>query len=71
VFVVDDAGKVAARPVETGTRQHGRVAIESGLSEGVSVVVAGAGFLNDGNLVRIATAEAAAADTGNAAEPAQ
>ncbi len=61
VFVVGDDGKVSARPVATGTRQNGRVAIESGLSEGVSVVVAGAGFLNDGNLVRVAAGEAASA----------
>ncbi|WP_192177696.1 efflux RND transporter periplasmic adaptor subunit [Mesorhizobium amorphae] len=58
VFVVDGAGKVSARSVTTGARQNGRVAIESGLSAGDSVVVAGAGFLSDGNLVRIASAEA-------------
>ncbi|TIX24871.1 MAG: efflux RND transporter periplasmic adaptor subunit, partial [Mesorhizobium sp.] len=46
VFVVDDQGKVGAHPVATGTRQNGRVAIESGLSESDRVVVAGAGFLN-------------------------
>ncbi|TIO01322.1 MAG: efflux transporter periplasmic adaptor subunit, partial [Mesorhizobium sp.] len=64
-------GKVSARPVATGTRQNGRVAIESGLSEGVSVVVAGAGFLNDGNLVRVAADETKAADAASTAEPAQ
>ncbi|RVC75107.1 MAG: efflux RND transporter periplasmic adaptor subunit [Mesorhizobium sp.] len=64
VFVVDAAGKVSARLVTTGTRQSGRVAIESGLSEGDHVVVAGAGFLSDGNLVRVASA---AADAGAAA----
>ncbi|TPO21508.1 efflux RND transporter periplasmic adaptor subunit [Mesorhizobium sp. CU2] len=58
VFVVDGAGKANARPVVTGTRQDGRVAIQSGLSEGDSVVVAGAGFLSDGNLVRVVAAEA-------------
>lgn len=58
VFVVDGAGKVSARSVATGARQNGRVAIENGLSAGDSVVVAGAGFLSDGNLVRIASAEA-------------
>ena len=59
VFVVDAAGKAAARAVTTGAHQNGRVAIESGLSEGESVVVAGAGFLSDGNLVRIAKAQPA------------
>ena len=42
------------RPVTTGAHRDGRVVIESGLSEGDDVVVAGAGFLSDGNLVRVA-----------------
>ncbi|RAZ89043.1 efflux transporter periplasmic adaptor subunit [Mesorhizobium hawassense] len=71
VFVVGDDGKVSARAVVTGTRQNGRVAIESGLSEGAPVVVAGAGFLNDGNLVRVAAGEAAAADAASVKEQAQ
>ncbi|TPJ51496.1 efflux RND transporter periplasmic adaptor subunit [Mesorhizobium sp. B2-7-1] len=70
VFVVDDQGKVSARPVATGTRQNGRVAIQRGLSEGLSVVVAGADFLNDGNLVRVAAGEATA-DAASTAERAQ
>ncbi|AZO09566.1 efflux RND transporter periplasmic adaptor subunit [Mesorhizobium sp. M3A.F.Ca.ET.080.04.2.1] len=71
VFVVGDDGKVTERPVVTGTRQNDRVAIESGLSEGDRVVVAGAGFLNDGNLVRVAADETKAADAASTAEPAQ
>ncbi|PBB28823.1 efflux transporter periplasmic adaptor subunit [Mesorhizobium sp. WSM3882] len=71
VFVVGDDGKVTERPVVTGTRQNGRVAIESGLSEGDRVVVAGAGFLNDGNLVRVAADETKAADAASTAEPTQ
>ncbi|WP_095203953.1 efflux RND transporter periplasmic adaptor subunit [Mesorhizobium carmichaelinearum] len=59
VFVVDAADRAAARAVTTGAHQNGRVAIESGLSEGDSVVIAGAGFLSDGNLVRIADAQPA------------
>lgn len=70
VFVVDAAGKAAARAVTTGAHQNGRVAIESGLSEGDSVVVAGAGFLSDGNLVRIADAQAGA-DAGKVTEAAR
>ena len=58
VFVVGTDSKVAARNVETGSRKHGRVAITSGLSEGDTVVVAGSGFLSDGNLVRVAANEA-------------
>lgn len=68
VFVVDASGKVSARSVVTATRQDGRVAIESGLSEGEDVVVAGAGFLSDGNLVRVASIEADAAPTAAKAE---
>ncbi|WP_256751855.1 efflux RND transporter periplasmic adaptor subunit [Mesorhizobium sp. Mes31] len=66
VFVVGDGGKVSARAVSTGMRQSGRVVVESGLSEGDSIVVAGAGFLNDGNLVRVATREADAGDAATA-----
>ncbi|QKD02828.1 efflux RND transporter periplasmic adaptor subunit [Mesorhizobium loti] len=71
VFVVDAAGKASARPVRVGGHQNGRVAIEGGLSEGDSVVVAGAGFLSDGNLVRIADAEAATDAAGKVAEAAR
>ncbi|WP_292277606.1 efflux RND transporter periplasmic adaptor subunit [Mesorhizobium sp.] len=71
VFVVGDDGKVTERPIVTGTRQNGRVAIENGLAEGDRVVVAGAGFLNDGNLVRVAADETKAADAASTAEPAQ
>ncbi|WP_181176093.1 efflux RND transporter periplasmic adaptor subunit [Mesorhizobium sp. B2-3-4] len=60
VFVIDGAGKASARPVTVGAHLNGRVAVEDGLSEGDRVVVAGAGFLNDGNLVRVAAAEAGA-----------
>jgi len=66
VFVVDAAGKASARSVVTGARQNGRVAVESGLSEGDHVVVAGAGFLSDGNIVRVASAEADAPSTERA-----
>ncbi|WP_192362194.1 efflux RND transporter periplasmic adaptor subunit [Mesorhizobium mediterraneum] len=58
VFVVGQDGKVAARAVETGSRKDGRVTIVSGLAEGDSVVVSGAGLLNDGNLVRVAASDA-------------
>lgn len=71
VFTVDDAGKVSARPVTTGTRQNGRVAIESGLSEGDDVVVTGSGFLSDGNLVRVASAVADAGSAARSTESAQ
>ncbi len=58
VFVVGEDGKAIARSVETGTRKGGRVAILSGLTQDEYVVIAGAGLLNDGNLVRIGSANA-------------
>lgn len=58
VFVVGSDSKVAARDVETSTRKDGRVAITSGLTQGDNVVIAGAGFLSDGNLVRVAANQA-------------
>ncbi|PSJ63100.1 efflux RND transporter periplasmic adaptor subunit [Mesorhizobium soli] len=60
VFVLGDDGKVKSRSVETGQRAGGRVAILSGLSEGESIVVSGAGFLSDGNLVRVSDSAATA-----------
>lgn len=71
VFVVDAAGKANARAVATGARQGGRVAIESGLSEGDHVVIAGAGFLSDGNQVSVATTEADAGAAAPSTEAAQ
>ncbi len=71
VFVVDASGKAAMRPVTTGTRHNGRVAIESGLAQGDDVVVAGAGFLSDGNLVRVAADTAEAAQAGDGAQAAE
>ncbi len=52
--------RVALRPVTTGRRQDGLVEITSGLAAGERVVVSGAGFLSDGDRVRIATQPEAA-----------
>ena len=62
VFVVSDDNAVALKPVDTGTRQDGRVAVSGDLTEGDRVVTAGAGFLNDGNTVRVVTEQAATAE---------
>ncbi|ENO89205.1 membrane fusion protein [Thauera linaloolentis 47Lol = DSM 12138] len=56
VFSVGGDGRVAQLKVGTGRRAGDRVEIVEGLSEDAQVVVAGAGFLNDGDLVRIAEA---------------
>lgn len=46
--------RVALRPVTTGRRAEGVVEVTSGLAEGERVVVTGAGFLSDGDRVRVA-----------------
>ncbi len=53
VFVVDASNKAAARQVRTGRRVGERVEIVEGLQAGERVAVQGAGFLNDGDLVKV------------------
>jgi HlyD family secretion protein len=53
VFVVDAANKATARKVQTGRRVGERVEIVDGLKAGERVAVQGAGFLNDGDLVKV------------------
>jgi len=53
VFVVDAENKAAARKVQTGRRVGERVEIVEGLQAGERVAVQGAGFLNDGDLVKV------------------
>jgi RND family efflux transporter MFP subunit len=48
------APRVALQGVGIGRRQGDEVEIVSGLAEGARVVVQGAGFLNDGDVVRLA-----------------
>jgi RND family efflux transporter MFP subunit len=62
VFVVASDNAVALKPVDAGTRQDGRVAVTGDLAEGDRVVTAGAGFLNDGNTVRVVTEQAASGE---------
>lgn len=58
VFEVDAQNRANLRPLETGMRQSGWVEVRAGVERGRRVVVAGAGFLNDGDLVAIGTAQA-------------
>jgi RND family efflux transporter MFP subunit len=58
VFVVNADSRVGFKEVVTKTRSGGLVAIESELGEGERVALSGAGFLNDGDKVRVAVAEA-------------
>ena len=53
VFAVDDAGKARALKVQTGRRVSERVEILSGLKGDERVAVQGAGFLNEGDLVKV------------------
>jgi HlyD family secretion protein len=53
VFALSDGDLVAEKPVETGLRMDGRVAILKGLAPGDRIVHAGAGFLKDGDKVRV------------------
>jgi multidrug efflux pump subunit AcrA (membrane-fusion protein) len=53
VFVIDEASKASARRVQTGRRVGERVEIVDGLRGSERVAVQGAGFLNEGDLVKV------------------
>lgn len=55
VFKVGADNKVAQQKVETGRRVGNQVEITQGLREGTLIAQTGAGFLNDGDTVRIST----------------
>lgn len=59
LFVVDSASKVRQLRVSVGRMQQGRAEILSGLARNARVVDSGAGFLTDGDTVRVVTASAA------------
>jgi len=54
VFAVGSDQRVQQRKVQTGRRLADRVEVLSGLDAQASIAVRGAGFLNDGDLVRVA-----------------
>ena len=53
VFVVNDKQGVERRRIETGTVRNGRVEVVSGVQPGDRVVERGAGFLKDGDRIRV------------------
>jgi HlyD family secretion protein len=53
VYTVDASAVAKLTPVVTGTRQHGRVEIRAGLRAEDRLIGKGAGFVKDGDLVRI------------------
>ncbi|MDP9933559.1 efflux RND transporter periplasmic adaptor subunit [Variovorax paradoxus] len=69
VFMLLPDNRVAQLKVQTGRRVGERVEITSALPEGAQIVVQGAGFLNDGDLVRVVAATAPAAAGAQPAAP--
>lgn len=65
VFVLGTDQRVQQRKVQTGRRMADRVEVLSGLAADASIAVRGAGFLNDGDLVRVV---APAAGTSSATD---
>ena len=65
VFTVDAEGRVTEVPVEVGAPQGDMIEVREGLAEGDRVVERGAGFLGDGDLVRVVDSPGAA-DAANA-----
>jgi RND family efflux transporter MFP subunit len=59
-FAVRPDSRVQLRLIDTGTRQNGWIEVRGGLERTDRIVVSGAGFLNDGDLVRIDSAAASA-----------
>ncbi|MBU6377754.1 MAG: efflux RND transporter periplasmic adaptor subunit [Gammaproteobacteria bacterium] len=53
VFVMGEGGKVLQRRIDTGPPQGERVEVRSGLKPGERVVARGAGFLSDGDVVKV------------------
>lgn len=60
VFVVGAGNRVTQVKVSPGRRQGDRLEVTSGLAADAQVVASGAGFLNDGDLVRVSGAAPAA-----------
>jgi RND family efflux transporter MFP subunit len=60
VFVLLPDNRVSQLKVQIGRRLNDRIEITSALPEGAQIVVQGAGFLNDGDLVRVVATPAPA-----------
>jgi hypothetical protein len=60
VFRLNPDGRVTQLKVNTGRRLGDRIEVVAGLAPDALVVVGGAGFLNDGDLVRNVPAAAVA-----------
>ncbi|MCO5397693.1 efflux RND transporter periplasmic adaptor subunit [Ralstonia soli] len=69
VMVLDQQGRVHQTKVTLGRRQDGQVEIVQGIGANDGVVAAGAAFLSDGDVVRLAAAGAASAPVAAGAKP--
>ena len=67
VFRVNPDNRVSQVKVQIGRIAGDRLQVLSGLAPDMRIVASGGGFLNDGDLVRVAGAEGAAAPNGAAA----
>lgn len=67
-YVIGQNGAVRFTPVQTGARSGDNVAVTQGLEAGQQVVVRGAGFLGDGDLVSISRPGAPATTPAPAAK---
>ena len=67
VFVLGKGDVVEQRRIETGAREGGRVEVSSGLESAERIVVKGAGFLGDGDRVRVVDAAATPVATASPA----
>ena len=56
-FVLNPENQAQSRIVKTGTRDANLVEIVGGLSVNDTIVVKGAGFVKDGDYVRVGTAQ--------------
>ena len=68
VYRVNADGRVSQVKVQTGRLTADQLEIVSGLPADARIVATGAGFLNDGDLVRVADAQAAAAPATSSAK---
>ncbi|MCX7216096.1 MAG: efflux RND transporter periplasmic adaptor subunit [Burkholderiales bacterium] len=71
VFQIKPDGRVAQLKVKTGRYLQDQVEITEGISLQDEIVVAGAGFLNDGDLVRVTRSNAVARDSKRDTKDAQ
>jgi RND family efflux transporter MFP subunit len=61
-YVVDAQNRARERRIDTGTTAGADIEVREGLSSGERVVARGAGFLSDGDLVRVVKAGAASSN---------